>query len=248
MREKARLGGEEMAHALSRDWLGNGSLCGPVSLRVRRFRRAWPQGPCRQNVCVQATLRATANAESPRRLLPSPHPTPPPPHPIPPHTPRNTDGERVDDGRYQWFAKDISSFIPAARQFTDAVRTFAYGTDASFYRLTPKLVVKVRGRGRPAPVDRAIGRADGAGMGRSGEMAGGREAEDAYRAEVREGSPGGAHLFLPSGMRGPRARRQCSAGIAPRGHPGPSLPLPLAPDPTALAFSPLCARAPPLPL
>ena len=29
------------------------------------------------------------------------------------------------------------------RQFTDPVRTFAYGTDASFYRLNPKLVVKV---------------------------------------------------------------------------------------------------------
>ena len=33
--------------------------------------------------------------------------------------------------------------MPKARQFTDAVRTFAYGTDASFYRLNPKLVVKV---------------------------------------------------------------------------------------------------------
>ena len=39
--------------------------------------------------------------------------------------------------------QEISSFIPEARQFTDAVRTFAYGTDASFYRLNPKMVVKV---------------------------------------------------------------------------------------------------------
>jgi hypothetical protein len=31
------------------------------------------------------------------------------------------------------------------RQYSDPVRTFAYGTDASFYRLTPKLVVKVSG-------------------------------------------------------------------------------------------------------
>jgi D-lactate dehydrogenase len=36
-----------------------------------------------------------------------------------------------------------SEFIPTARQFTDPVRTLAYGTDASFYRLNPKLVVKV---------------------------------------------------------------------------------------------------------
>lgn len=39
--------------------------------------------------------------------------------------------------------QEISGFIPEARQFTDSVRTFAYGTDASFYRLNPKMVVKV---------------------------------------------------------------------------------------------------------
>ena len=36
-----------------------------------------------------------------------------------------------------------AEFIPKARQYTDPVRTFAYGTDASFYRLNPKMVVKV---------------------------------------------------------------------------------------------------------
>lgn len=56
----------------------------------------------------------------------------------------NKDGHRVEDGRYAAFAAEISSFVPAERQFTDPVRTFAYGTDASFYRLNPKLVVKVR--------------------------------------------------------------------------------------------------------
>eukprot|EP00210_Caulerpa_lentillifera_P003146 g3006.t1 len=56
---------------------------------------------------------------------------------------RNVDGERHDDGRYQAFMKDIGDFIPDKRCFTDKVRTFAYGTDASFYRLNPKLVVKV---------------------------------------------------------------------------------------------------------
>lgn len=35
--------------------------------------------------------------------------------------------------------------VPASRQYTDKVRTFAYGTDASFYRLNPKMVVKVGG-------------------------------------------------------------------------------------------------------
>ena len=61
----------------------------------------------------------------------------------PPRSYRNVDGQRLEDGRYAAFMDEISSFVPKARQFTDAVRTFAYGTDASFYRLNPKLVVKV---------------------------------------------------------------------------------------------------------
>ncbi|KAK3251129.1 hypothetical protein CYMTET_39524 [Cymbomonas tetramitiformis] len=56
---------------------------------------------------------------------------------------QNADGLRFDDGRYGAFQNEISGFIPEARQFTDPVHTFAYGTDASFYRLNPKLVVKV---------------------------------------------------------------------------------------------------------
>ena len=56
---------------------------------------------------------------------------------------RNVDGERIDDGRYAAFQADIASFVPAERVITDSVRTFAYGTDASFYRLNPRVVVKV---------------------------------------------------------------------------------------------------------
>lgn len=56
---------------------------------------------------------------------------------------KNIDGHRFDDGRYTQFMEEISKFIPKERQYTDPVRTFAYGTDASFYRLNPKLVVKV---------------------------------------------------------------------------------------------------------
>mmetsp|Transcript_7098 Transcript_7098/g.12157 ORF Transcript_7098/g.12157 Transcript_7098/m.12157 type:complete len:1103 (+) Transcript_7098:137-3445(+) len=56
---------------------------------------------------------------------------------------KNLDGHRFEDGRYARFTDEISAFIPVERQFTDPVRTFAYGTDASFYRLNPKLVVKV---------------------------------------------------------------------------------------------------------
>ena len=46
--------------------------------------------------------------------------------------------------QYQQFHAEIRSTIPESRIFTDPVRTLAYGTDASFYRLIPKIVVKVR--------------------------------------------------------------------------------------------------------
>ena len=38
---------------------------------------------------------------------------------------------------------DIKNIVPDARVYTDPLRTLAYGTDASFYRLVPKIVVKV---------------------------------------------------------------------------------------------------------
>jgi hypothetical protein len=60
---------------------------------------------------------------------------------------RNVDGHRGEDGRYAAFTEEITGFIPRERQFTDPVRTFAYGTDASFYRLNPRMVVKVRAAG-----------------------------------------------------------------------------------------------------
>ena len=43
--------------------------------------------------------------------------------------------------RYQKFHKDVSRFIPEDRLITDPLRTLAYGTDASFYRLIPKIVI-----------------------------------------------------------------------------------------------------------
>jgi len=42
---------------------------------------------------------------------------------------------------YHRFVKEISTFIPSSRIATDPLRTLAYGTDASFYRLIPKVVV-----------------------------------------------------------------------------------------------------------
>lgn len=42
---------------------------------------------------------------------------------------------------YQAFLKGVLEFIPRRNIFTDPLRTLAYGTDASFYRLIPKIVV-----------------------------------------------------------------------------------------------------------
>jgi D-lactate dehydrogenase len=39
--------------------------------------------------------------------------------------------------------RDLQKFIPAARLITDPLRTLAYGTDASLYRLIPQMVVRV---------------------------------------------------------------------------------------------------------
>ncbi|SDI52228.1 FAD-binding and (Fe-S)-binding domain-containing protein [Desulfosporosinus hippei] len=45
---------------------------------------------------------------------------------------------------YQDFWEEAARFIPANRRFCDPLHTLAYGIDASFYRLIPKIVLKVR--------------------------------------------------------------------------------------------------------
>ncbi len=47
-------------------------------------------------------------------------------------------------GPYAAFARSISAIIPSSQLIDDELRTLAYGTDASLYRLIPKLVVKVQ--------------------------------------------------------------------------------------------------------
>lgn len=43
---------------------------------------------------------------------------------------------------YQEFLDALRAFIPDERLISDPLRTLAYGTDASFYRLTPEIVVR----------------------------------------------------------------------------------------------------------
>jgi D-lactate dehydrogenase len=43
------------------------------------------------------------------------------------------------------FWDDAARVLPADRLFCDPLRTLAYGTDASFYRLVPRIVARVAG-------------------------------------------------------------------------------------------------------
>jgi len=47
------------------------------------------------------------------------------------------------DSSYLTFYKKLLSFLPKQRVFIDSLHTLAYGTDASFYRLIPKIVIWV---------------------------------------------------------------------------------------------------------
>lgn len=46
--------------------------------------------------------------------------------------------------RHQRFNKEISTFIPDKRIYTDELRRLAWGTDAGFYRLIPKMVIQTK--------------------------------------------------------------------------------------------------------
>src|SRR5690242_639318 len=53
---------------------------------------------------------------------------------------------------YQDLHADLATFLPDDRIIVDPLRTLAYGTDASFYRLVPKIVVKARGEDEVARI------------------------------------------------------------------------------------------------
>lgn len=44
--------------------------------------------------------------------------------------------------KYIDFLRDISTFIPQERIYTDELRRLAWGTDAGFYRLIPQVVIR----------------------------------------------------------------------------------------------------------
>lgn len=46
--------------------------------------------------------------------------------------------------KYLFFNREISTFIPEDRVYSDELRRFAWGTDAGFYRLVPQIVVRAK--------------------------------------------------------------------------------------------------------
>ena len=47
----------------------------------------------------------------------------------------------MSGGNHEQLRRELAGFMPAERLVTDPLRLLAWGTDASFYRLTPKIVV-----------------------------------------------------------------------------------------------------------
>ena len=112
-------------------------------------------------------------------------------------------------GPYREFWQAARSFLPASALACDPVRTLAWGTDASFYRLVPKIVVKVRAEDE---VVRLLGLADRLGLPLTFRAAGtslsGQAVTDSIlvvlaggwtRREIRDG---GARIVLEPGVVG----------------------------------------------
>ena len=53
-----------------------------------------------------------------------------------------TNQHAVGEKAYDSFLADIRQFVPSHKIYTDELRTLGWGTDASFYRQIPKVVVR----------------------------------------------------------------------------------------------------------
>lgn len=68
--------------------------------------------------------------------------------------------DHMSEARYQGLYEELRGFIPEERLIRDPLRRLAYGTDASFYRLVPQLVVRVADETEMARILRTVGAAD----------------------------------------------------------------------------------------
>src|SRR3712207_3385735 len=62
------------------------------------------------------------------------------------------EGNPMEALRYDLFLKDVQLFVDQKQIYTDELRTFGWGTDASFYRLIPKIVIRSNGEKQVAKI------------------------------------------------------------------------------------------------
>src|SRR5512142_1564482 len=139
------------------------------------------------------------------------------------------DVERLPE-RHRAFHEAVSRLVPEDRLFVDPFRTLAYGTDASFYRLVPKIVVKVAGAGEVAEVLRLSDRLEVPVTFRAaGTSLSGQSVTDSVLVVVAGGFrgiavlDGGERIALESGVVGAEA----NAALAPHGRK-------IGPDPASI--------------
>ncbi len=115
---------------------------------------------------------------------------------------------------YEQLHRDLQKFIPASRLISDPLRTLAYGTDASLYRLIPQLVVRVDGE---VEMQRILGLAHTHGTPVTFRAAGtslsGQAVTDSVLLQLGDGwrgwriSDGAATISLQPGIIGGHANR-----------------------------------------
>ncbi len=128
------------------------------------------------------------------------------------------------------FFEDAAAVVPPERLFCDPLRTLAYGTDASFYRLVPKVVARVRTVEEVQALLAAAGRHGtpltfrAAGTSLSGQAVTDSVLVQLDGWKVRRILDGGAAIVLGPGVVGSEA----NAALAPLGRK-------IGPDPASIA-------------
>ncbi len=131
---------------------------------------------------------------------------------------------------YRAFCAELGQILPAERIVCDPLRTLAYGTDASFYRLVPRVVAQVRSASEVAGVLWAArARRLGCTFRAAGTSLSGQALSDSVLVQLTNGFrgarvlEGGAAVALEPGVVGAEA----NALLAPLGRK-------LGPDPASI--------------
>ena len=116
---------------------------------------------------------------------------------------------------YAALARSLQAALPSERIVTDELRTLSYGTDASFYRLIPRIVAIVESEAETIGVMQACGAADAPFTFRAaGTSLSGQAITDSVLVMLGEGwqgsriSPDGATIALQPGVIGAEANRR----------------------------------------